>query len=414
MPRRRSEVRTVSRAATADDTKTGGPVQRAGVLLTVLILAGVALALGAADWRLGALAAIGAGLGWALYLGSFGFTAAYHRAMVARDMAGARAQIVMIALAALLFAPILASGHGFGIGVGGAVAPVDTRVFAGAFLFGIGMQVAGGCASGALFTIGGGSLRMVLTLIAFCAGGFWATFHFPFWNALPGWGTIALNREFGWPAALALSLGGLGLAWGILGRLARGPQTPLMGGAGLQLRTVLRGPWPLLWAAVALAALNALSLTVAGHPWSITWGLTLWAAKTAEILGWAPGTSAFWADGFPARALAEPVWRDTTSIMNGAIILGAALAAAAAGRLKPGFEARPGALAASILGGLLLGYGARLAYGCNIGAFFSGVASQSLHGWAWIAAALAGTWLGIRMRPLFGFSNAVRESPVSA
>jgi len=29
----------------------------------------------------------------------------------------------------------------------------------------------------------------------------------------------------------------------------------------------------------------------------------------------------------------------------------------------------------------MLGYGARLAYGCNIGAYFSGIASASVHGW---------------------------------
>jgi hypothetical protein len=46
--------------------------------------------------------------------------------------------------------------------------------------------------------------------------------------------------------------------------------------------------------------------------------------------------------------------------------------------------------------------GARIAFGCNIGAFFSGVASTSLHGWLWIAAALPGTWLGARLRPAFG------------
>jgi hypothetical protein len=42
-----------------------------------------------------------------------------------------------------------------------------------------------------------------------------------------------------------------------------------------------------------------------------------------------------------------------------------------------------------------------LAYGCNIGAFFSGVASGSLHGWVWILCAVAGNLIGIRLRPLF-------------
>lgn len=45
-----------------------------------------------------------------------------------------------------------------------------------------------------------------------------------------------------------------------------------------------------------------------------------------------------------------------------------------------------------------MGYGARIAYGCNIGAFFSGVASTSLPGWVWIVFALAGTAIGVRGR----------------
>jgi uncharacterized protein len=49
----------------------------------------------------------------------------------------------------------------------------------------------------------------------------------------------------------------------------------------------------------------------------------------------------------------------------------------------------------------MLGYGARMAFGCNISAFFSGVASGSLHGWLWIFAALPGNVLGLRLRPIF-------------
>lgn len=50
----------------------------------------------------------------------------------------------------------------------------------------------------------------------------------------------------------------------------------------------------------------------------------------------------------------------------------------------------------------MLGYSARLAYGCNIGAYFSGIASGSLHGWVWMAAAFFGNVLGTRLRPAFG------------
>ena len=87
------------------------------------------------------------------------------------------------------------------------------------------------------------------------------------------------------------------------------------------------------------------------------------------------------APGFGSRSAGAPRLASTVSVSNIGILLGA--------------------LAAAVIGGLMMGYGARLAYGCNIGAFFSGVASKSLHGWAWIAMALLGSVIGIRLRPLF-------------
>jgi hypothetical protein len=91
--------------------------------------------------------------------------------------------------------------------------------------------------------------------------------------------------------------------------------------------------------------------------------------------------------------------------MDIGIILGAVMASGFAGRFGTVTQIPLRSLVAAALGGLLMGYGARIAYGCNIGAFFSGVASTSLHGWLWIAAALAGTSLGIRLRPAFHLSN---------
>jgi uncharacterized membrane protein YedE/YeeE len=46
----------------------------------------------------------------------------------------------------------------------------------------------------------------------------------------------------------------------------------------------------------------------------------------------------------------------------------------------------------------LMGYASRLAYGCNVGAFFSGISTGSLHGWVWFIAAFAGSLLGVRLR----------------
>jgi hypothetical protein len=91
--------------------------------------------------------------------------------------------------------------------------------------------------------------------------------------------------------------------------------------------------------------------------------------------------------------------------MDVGIVLGAMAAAGLAGRFAPGWRVSARSAAAAVIGGLLLGYGARIAYGCNIGAYFSGIASGSVHGWLWLVAAFVGTFAGVRLRPWFGLST---------
>jgi len=241
-----------------------------------------------------------------------------------------------------------------------------------------------------------------VTLVAFIAGSVLATFHMPFWWNTPSLGEISLGETLGWPQAVALQLTALALiaaaTWGIERRrgVRHSGAPPIRG-----WRRLLHGPWPLLAGAVALAVLNAVTLVLAGHPWAITWAFTLWGGKTLQALGYDLSTVPFWTGDFQREALAAPVLADVTSVMDIGLVLGAFLGAGLAGRFAPQrrFPLRvvPGAL----LGGLLLGYGARIAYGCNIAAYFSGIASTSLHGWLWGLAALLGTPIGVKLRQFF-------------
>jgi hypothetical protein len=163
---------------------------------------------------------------------------------------------------------------------------------------------------------------------------------------------------------------------------------------------------------VALALLNLLTLLVAGHPWSITWAFALWGAKILAAAGYDLDAVPFWQGEFQRAALEAPVLEDVVSVMDAGLVLGALLAAGLAGRFAPARRVPPGRAVAAVLGGLLLGYGARVASGCNIGAYFSGIASTSLHGWLWGAAALLGTPLGVRLRRVFGVDDA-RGAPLS-
>ena len=119
-------------------------------------------------------------------------------------------------------------------------------------------------------------------------------------------------------------------------------------------------------------------------------------------LGWDPASAPFWQAPFQSAALSSGILDDITSLMDIGLVLGASGAALAAGRWSLRIDRRPGALRAAVLGGLLMGYGARIGFGCTIGALVSGIASTSVHGWLWFAAVLPGTWLGGRLRPHFG------------
>ncbi|MEA3122365.1 MAG: uncharacterized protein QOH33_1943, partial [Paraburkholderia sp.] len=141
----------------------------------------------------------------------------------------------------------------------------------------------------------------------------------------------------------------------------------------------------------------------------ITSAFALWGAKGAAALG---VDVVNWPDWHQqASALAAPLSYDVTSVMDVGIVLGALAAAALSGRFAPVWRLPLRSLAAAVIGGLMLGYGARLAFGCNIGAFFSGIVSGSLHGWLWAVAAFLGSVVGTRLRPLFGLANEKTVKP---
>jgi uncharacterized membrane protein YedE/YeeE len=391
---------------TTTDAAAVRPFQPAVAAAGLAVLAFATWLAPDSGWRHAVLMPLGAALGVTLYHAAFGFASAYRRLLVDRDGTGVRAQLAMLAAATALFAPALADGTLFGHPVTGATAPVGIQVAAGAFAFGIGMQLGGGCGSGALYAAGGGSVRMLMTLAAFCAGSFAASLHMHWWTTAPRLPTIVLGEALGWPVAAVLQVIVLLAAAIALRCLTGRPATaPSPARSAIDWRRTWRGPWPMLAGGLMLAFLNWVTLAITGHPWSITWAFTLWGAKVARFLDWDPAGTWFWEGGFTEAALDAPLLADETSVMDIGIVLGALIAAGMAGRFAPVGAIPWRSLLAALAGGLLMGYGARIAYGCNIGAFFSGIASTSLHGWAWIVCAFAGTWIGVRLRPRFGLAN---------
>lgn len=357
------------------------------ILAAIPLLGGLALVAQGQGGRMAVLWLLGAALGAALLLAAFSFAGAFRTWLAEGRGAGLRAQFLLLGLGAALMLPALALDGG----LRGFVFPIGWALVLGAFLFGVGMQLGGGCGSGTLFAAGGGQgARMWVTLGAFVAGATLASWE-DRWLAWPALAPVSLPAALGTGPALALTLAALALLW--------------RGSLALERRRHgVAEPLGRRWAggSAALAVLALLTLLAAGRPWAITAAFPLWGAKLVEAAGWDdPAFWPFWEDPTRTEALLRPLLADRTTVMDLGLMAGAFAAAALAARLSPWRWPRPGEWLASLLGGVLLGVGAVLASGCNISAWFGGVATGSLHGWAWIGPAILGNWLGMRLRPWF-------------
>ncbi|GMG81030.1 YeeE/YedE family protein [Paralimibaculum aggregatum] len=373
-----------------------------GVLLVALCLAAYLAQGGAAGLRYAAGAALGGAAGFALYHAAFGFTAAWRRMVRERRGAGLRAQMLLIGLTCLVTYPLIGFEAETGWNMHPVVLPMSLASAVGAFMFGAGMQLGGGCASGTLFTVGGGSTRMLVTLIAFIAGSVWATAHLhEFWfplgpslglPAIPGTSVISLFGPFGALAALGLLLAAIWLGSAAVERRAHGSLEPLR-----PQGSWLRGPWALWAGALGLAAVGIGCFLLFQRPWGVTAGFALWGAKALEAVGVELRDWGYWS-GWRAGQLDHSLLADRTSVMNFGIVLGAMAASALAGRFAPVLKLSPRDVATAVIGGLMMGYGARLAFGCNIGAYLGGLVSGSMHGLWWLLWGFAGSWLGTWLR----------------
>ncbi|WP_434023877.1 YeeE/YedE family protein [Neobacillus mesonae] len=373
-----------------------------GIIISLILLFAI---VHLSNWIQGSLFIIGLLLGATLLYARFGFTSAFRRLVSVGNVQGLQAHMLMFAVSTTLFAIILSTGFSLtGIAPHGYVSPVGISVIFGAFLFGIGMQLGNGCASGTLYNLGGGSSSMILTLISFIAGSTLGAYHLPFWNNTPALPPISLAETtgLGYFGAWLIQMVAFVAIYLITIQVVKKKNPPIMKPLPTTTgwKKVLRGSWPLFTAAIVLAVLNALVLTVRGNPWGITSAFALWGGKFLNTVGVDVSSWGYFA-GPNGQALKNTVLADSTSVLNFGIILGAFIAASFQGTFKPK-KIKLGIAGAAILGGLLMGYGSRLAFGCNIGAYFGGISSFSIHGWVWAIMAMLGTFVALYIRPLFG------------
>ncbi len=359
------------------------------LLAIAAVLAGWVAVTWLAGLRQGLLFLIGTGFGAVLAGAAFGFTTGWRVWILRRDPTGMLAQFLAIGLATAVCIPLLARHPE----LSGAAAPLSWSLVLGAFVFGAAMQVADGCGSGTLYKAGLGHPVSLAVFPSFVAGSFLGAAHLDAWLSLGALPPVALGDALGATPAVLLELAALALL-GALIWSRRKTTTSRWQGRGIYV------------AAVAMAVLAVLNLVVAGQPWGIVYGLGLWGAKIVSWAGVDLSANAFWGREAQQAQIAGSLLDDVTSVTNLGLLAGSFLLAWRRRSACPDVGRITGRQWLwSVAAGLVLGYSARLAFGCNVGAFFSGLSTGSLHGWVWFACAFAGSLAGVQLRRRIGFSG---------
>ncbi|EEG77647.1 YeeE/YedE family protein [Dethiobacter alkaliphilus] len=331
--------------------------------------------------------------GYVIQRSRFCFAACFRDVFLLGNTALTRALLVGLALATAGFSAIsILSGNPL-LEAGGRIYPLGLHTLLGGVLFGFGMVIAGSCVSGCLVRMGEGYLMQWGTFGGLLVGSVLGAWHLNWWlrpqaMSLPA---VFLPASLGWPDALLLQfmlLAGLFL----LAQRIEQSKNPWQ---IFKSAAVTGSSWPYGTGAVLLAVGNMALLYLWGRPWGITSGLT-------HLTGWAG-----WQLGLPvldwqffSAAVPGGVAADSSFLQHPllclalAMVLGGFLAAVLNNEFRLRRPRRAKYSYFALTGGILMGYGSRLSFGCNIGALFSGIPSLSLHAWAFFFAVLLGAALG--------------------
>jgi uncharacterized membrane protein YedE/YeeE len=305
----------------------------------------------------------------------------------------------------------------------------------GGFVFGIGMTMAGGCASGTLYRAGQGYVQFWITLLFMGVGYVVFAYAFPtlrsvYFEPLRFGEGASLYLAAPWPPAvtgLLVAAAGVLVYAFVVGRralpedpggesglvdAARGQVAPVgripaalaagLGGMVAGTREYLRGfaeddrplvdrlrdPWDARSAGIGLALVASLWFWVYGA-WAITGSEAKWAGYLLSTAGVNAGGVEYWGS---VLFRGEGVSVTVDMLMVAGVVVGSFLAAVLSGDFRVRWP-KLNRLHNPVVGGLLMGVGSRLAPGCNIANMFSGVALLSLHSLLAGAGIILGTYV---------------------
>ena len=187
-----------------------------GIALLVLIIA-FGIFLGARNEQLALFWVTGLAFGYILQRARFCFTAAMRDPFLTGGTNLTKAVLLAFAITSIGFIAIKYGAHVQGLPIPGQayVVPISLATAIGAFMFGIGMVISGGCASGTLMRVGEGFTMQLLSLFFFVVGSLWGAHDFGWWklNVILNGKAVFLPDIFGWLGAVVIQLLIIALLW---------------------------------------------------------------------------------------------------------------------------------------------------------------------------------------------------------
>ncbi|QXM06378.1 YeeE/YedE family protein [Crassaminicella indica] len=401
-----------------------------GILIAMIIFATIQYA---KDYRLALHLVIGLAIGYIMQRSRFGFAGGIRKIYLTGDSSLTKAlmflfSITLLATAAIHYGSYINGGDVFYRAIkSGApvipgsdyVEPANLATILGGILFGIGMMLGGGCASGTLTDAGEGEGRGLIVLFFFSTGALWGAHDMPWWKQSIFFDIhkrLYLPDAFGFMGTIILSL----LGYLFIYIIAKKYEDKRRKENTLKLETYadwekeLPEPkeykffsketyhkffvkrWSYYTGAVLLMIMFITILVTTGTSWGVTAIFAQWAAWFYQGLGLIDVSDWGWFSGRMATMEAG-FFNDPGSMRNMGIIVGALIAPLLAGHFSFKKDFRLKDILFYAIGGLLMGYGARIALGCNVGALYSGLSNMSLSGWVFLPSLTIGGILGVKL-----------------
>ncbi|PAF48478.1 hypothetical protein BKH46_00785 [Helicobacter sp. 12S02634-8] len=154
----------------------------------------------------------------------------------------------------------------------------------------------------------------------------------------------------------------------------------------------LVGFWNPLPAVIALGILSTYYFGLTGSLWAVTGEFTRWGGHVLHFLG--VDISRF--HYYDIQNMSGTPLSRNDGIMVIGMFVGALIATLWANNFKIRLPKSKIRIAQGFLGGIIAGFGARLAMGCNLANFFTGIPYFSLHTWVFSIFMIIGIYIGTK------------------